>query len=72
MRTQQFYSIEANLTIFVDTKAYEQSLRLKSCSNNRQSNDRLGLKHNNSSPQMSEELLYYQNKNTGIAQKQSP
>ncbi len=65
MRTQQFYSIEANLTIFVDTKAYEQSLRLKSCSNDRQSNDQLGEKRNNSSPQMSEELLCYQIINEG-------
>jgi len=60
MRTQQFYSIELNPTIFVDTKAYEQSLRLKSCSNDRQSNDQLREKHNNSSPQMSEELLHNQ------------
>lgn len=65
MQTQQIYSVELNLTIFVDTKANELSLRLKSCSNNRQSNDRLGLKHNNSSPQMSEELLHYQIINEG-------
>ena len=65
MRTQQFYSVELNLTIFVDTKANEQSLGLKSCSNDRQFNIQFRLKHNNSSPQMSEELLHNQIINEG-------